>query len=322
MADPISADPAIIPGHGVGMSQRGASRWGYGNMGFRGNLASWSVQWTKPEHILFHYYTGVHLRDANNNNTRLSPDYRWNPLAVNWGGGATLPPNMQVGTTYNVAIQLQNTGAVNWGSDVSLSCQWKKPDGNIVNCETSANPGTLTIGSPAPTITLPVRPNTGFSSGVYTLMIDMKQGATFFHDREAGKPWPTLNYSVCVGGNCNKTYLPIVLKNWPGFSCSYFIQTWYPVGMNSCNPSVSNCASGSGQPDGVFAGPWAIGYHQVEFSPQLVLANTTVAAYWQLVEPNYGNLYIIDVKVDDQWVTIKEMVDQSMSPLGRWRKRG
>ncbi len=188
VADPISSDPAIVQvGHGRGMSQRGASRWGYGNLGYSGDLTSWSVQWTKPEHILLHYYTGVHLRDANNNNTRLSPDYRWNPLAVNWGGGATLPPNMQVGTPYSVVIQLQNTGAVNWGNDVRLSCQWKKPDGSIVNCQTEANPGTLTMGSPAPTITLPVSPNTGFTNGIYTLMIDMKQGTTFFHDREAGR---------------------------------------------------------------------------------------------------------------------------------------
>jgi hypothetical protein len=115
VADPISSDPAIVQiGHGKGMSQNGASRWGYGNLGYRGNLAAWSVQWTRAEQILFHYYTGVHLRDANNNNARLSPDYRWNPLTVNWGGGAAQPPNMYSGTTYNVTIRLQNTGAVNF----------------------------------------------------------------------------------------------------------------------------------------------------------------------------------------------------------------
>ncbi|MCB0208809.1 MAG: hypothetical protein KDJ52_05755 [Anaerolineae bacterium] len=68
--DPISSDPAITQsGHGQGLSQRGASRWGYGNMGYKGNLTPWSLQWTKPEHILFHYYTGVHLRDADSSNT-------------------------------------------------------------------------------------------------------------------------------------------------------------------------------------------------------------------------------------------------------------
>lgn len=319
VADPISADPAIIPGHGKGMSQRGASRWGYGNMGFRGDLTPWSVQWTKPEHILFHYYTGVHLRDANNNNTRLSPDYRWNPLAVNWGSGETLPLDMQVGTTYNVAIQLQNTGVVNWGSDVRLSCQWKKPDGSIVNCQTEANPGTLAMGSPAPTITLPVSPNAGFTNGIYTLMIDMKQGSTFFHNRETGKLWPTLNYSVCIGGNCDKIYLPIVMKNWQGFNCDYFIQTWYPVGTNTCNPAKSNCAEGDSQPDNVWAGSWSIGYHQVEFSPQLVLNQTAVASYWKTVAGNYGNVYI-DAKLNGIWTRVH--FSSSQSSTGRWEQIG
>lgn len=233
VADPISSDPAIVQvGHGKGMSQNGASRWGYGNLGYRGNLAPWSIQWTRPEHILFHYYTGVHLRDANNNNTRLSPDYRWNPLAVNWGGGAAQPPDMYGGTTYNVTIRLQNTGAVNWGSNVSLSCRWKKPDGSIVNCETSANPGALTMGADA-SVVLPVRLNSGFANGLYTLMIDMKQGSTFFSNREAGKPWPTLNYKVCAGGHCGESYLPIVLKNWqPALPCTGV--TTYPAGQPYC----------------------------------------------------------------------------------------
>jgi hypothetical protein len=318
VADPISSDPAIVQlGHGKGMSQNGASRWGYGNTGFSGNLTPWSVQWTKPEHILFHYYTGVHLRDANNNNARLSPDYRWNPLAVNWGNGATAPPPMQAGSTYNVTIQVQNTGTVNWGSDVSLSCQWQKPNGSIVNCDTSANPGTLTIGSPAPTVTLPVRPNSNFGPGVYTLMIDMKQSATFFHNREAGRPWPTLNYTICVGGNCAKIYLPIILNDWKGLNCTYFIQTWYAVGTNVCDPSVSNCAEGDGQPDGAWAGPWSIGYHQVEFSPQLVLSQTTVGTYWKTSAGVYGNLYI-DAKLDDQWTQLRTSLYQSTT--GRWEQ--
>ncbi|MCB0208810.1 MAG: hypothetical protein KDJ52_05760 [Anaerolineae bacterium] len=177
---------------------------------------------------------------------------------------------MQAGTTHNVSIQLQNTGIINWGSDVSLSCQWKKPDGSIVNCQTSTNLGSLAIGSPAPTVTLPVKPNSNFAAGVYTLIIDMKKGSTFFHNRESGRPWPTLNYSVCIGSNgCQKIFLPIIQKNSIGLNCSYFIETWYPVGTNICNPSVSNCAQGDGQPDNVWAGPWQTGYHQVEFSPQL-----------------------------------------------------
>jgi hypothetical protein len=315
VADPISSNPDVPnSGHGRGMSQRGASRWGYGNVGYSGNLTPWSVQWTQPEHILFHYYTGVHLRDANSNNARLSPDYRWNPLVIDWGSGATRPPDMQVGTTYNMNIQLQNTGAVNWGSDVRLSCQWKKPDGSIVNCQTEANPGALAMGAPAPTITLPVSPNTGFTNGLYTLMIDMKQGSTFFHNREAGKPWPTLNYNVCIGGNCGKLFLPLVTKNWAGLnlSCDYFIQTWYPTGINGCDPYVLSCDEGDGQPDGVYAGPWNIGGHQVGFSPQLVLPQTWVGTYWKSIAQAYGTLYI-DVQLGEfkPWTRVHTAAYQS-----------
>ncbi len=39
VADPISSDASAQNlGHGRGMSQRGASRWGYGNVGYQGNL--------------------------------------------------------------------------------------------------------------------------------------------------------------------------------------------------------------------------------------------------------------------------------------------
>ncbi len=201
-----------------GLMQVNSNHWATGE-----NHNETLLQWDYRG-ILAHYYTGIHIQNLSGSVT--TPDYRWNPLAVDWGNGQPEPPDMEVGTTYNVNIQLQNTGAVNWGSDVRLSCRLKKPDGSIVNCETEANPGTLTMGAPAPTVTLPVRINSGSPNGVYTLMIDMKQGSSFFHNREAGKEWPTLNYKVCAGNNCSEIFLPLVLKD---SARVYFFDTFNPV---------------------------------------------------------------------------------------------
>lgn len=276
-------------------------------------LPKWNYQ-----QILGHYYTSIHLKNLTG--TIITPDYRWNPLMVDWGNGALKPPNMQVGRTYTANILVQNTGVVTWSTDARLSCQWKKPDGTIVNCETEANPGILTMGSPALTVTLPVSLNNGFTLGLsYTLMIDMKQGATFFHNREAGKPWPTLDYKVCAGSNCRETYLPIIMKNSIGAPCDDYTTVWYPVGTNTCNPTISSCAEGDGITDTVWAGPLNTGYHQVEFSPQLVLDETYVGTYWKKEDP-YGHLYI-DAKLNNEWIQVKENLWQSVSG-GRWEEAG
>lgn len=95
--DPISSHPDIVPdGHGRGMSQKGAGRWARGNLSFNMNrdLGTWSVRWERAEQILVHYYTGVHIRDAANNNALLTPSYRWNPLQINWGTPDNHPPIM------------------------------------------------------------------------------------------------------------------------------------------------------------------------------------------------------------------------------------
>ncbi|MER3513848.1 MAG: hypothetical protein C4310_05215, partial [Chloroflexota bacterium] len=103
-------------GHGRGMSQEGASRWGRGNQcswSGRGDQP-WSVRWARPEQILVHYYTGVHIRDANNGNTILTPNERWNPLHIHWGTPNNQPPVLYHGQVYNLPIQIQNTGIADW----------------------------------------------------------------------------------------------------------------------------------------------------------------------------------------------------------------
>ena len=114
--EPISvACDAVDEGENqYGMSQKGANRWARGHQcsrprddNFEGD--PWSVKWTRSEQILFHYYTGVHLRDQSGN--RLSPEYRWNPLAM-----TGLPEVLYPSQSVDIAIQCKThpymTGAV------------------------------------------------------------------------------------------------------------------------------------------------------------------------------------------------------------------
>jgi hypothetical protein len=76
VAEPISTIcDTNTEGPGWGMSQEGAVRWARGNqcaLPVSGD-SPWSVRWTRPEQILFHYYTDVHLRNASSGNAILSP---------------------------------------------------------------------------------------------------------------------------------------------------------------------------------------------------------------------------------------------------------
>jgi hypothetical protein len=62
---------------------------------------------------LTHYYTGIHVRDANNGNTILTPPRRFAVLSVN-GGPAPVRPVCATGTVY-LTVRLQNTGTETWG---------------------------------------------------------------------------------------------------------------------------------------------------------------------------------------------------------------
>jgi hypothetical protein len=119
--------------------------------------------------------------------------------------------------------------------------------------------------------------------------------------------------------SCGSLYLPIVMKNSIGVPCNTYTTLWYPTGSNTCNPAKSNCAQGDGQPDNVWAGSWSIGYHQVEFSPQLVLNQTYVGTYWKTTAGVYGNLYI-QAKLDGQWVQVK--FSQYQGSVPRWEEAG
>ena len=110
-----------------GMSSKGASRWSFGHTSSRGPVPSshpnyphddsslgdfWSVSWQESFQILTHYYTGIHIRDANDNNTILTPAYRWNPLSIEWLG--TGPSFVCEGDSTKIRVLIQNTGTEPW----------------------------------------------------------------------------------------------------------------------------------------------------------------------------------------------------------------
>lgn len=104
--------------------------------------------------------------------------------------------------------------------------------------------------------------------------------------------------------------------------------TWYPTGACTSDPALSNVAEGDGEPDGTYAGPWSVGWHQVEFTPvqiseQLATGGqysiTQVAVWWKSVGGNYGSLYIY-AKIDDQWIGVHSSGYQG-SATGRWEPR-
>lgn len=110
--DPISYDPAIpdiiaITGaHQRGMSQNGASRWGYGSSSRLGSATPWSVAWNDYRQILAHYYAHIDTRNANGD--LLSPDYRWNMLTMK------SPNSVPPGHIRMAKVWVQNTGTQSW----------------------------------------------------------------------------------------------------------------------------------------------------------------------------------------------------------------
>ena len=116
--DPISSHPAVTQqGHGHGLSQNGASRWAFGNRSYLGTLDPWSVTWTTRNQILTHYYTGIHVRNANNGNAILTPERRFNALYLNWAR----PPAFPNGICNRITVWLHNTGTGEWlGADRNI----------------------------------------------------------------------------------------------------------------------------------------------------------------------------------------------------------
>ncbi|HUN24657.1 MAG TPA: SpoIID/LytB domain-containing protein, partial [Anaerolineales bacterium] len=170
--DPISTtDCAITLGHARGMSQLGAIRWERGKISTKVEpcMRDWSVQWTRAEQILFHYYTHLHLRDAGASGYPiLSAPKRFNVLDV-----SGLPAQWVWNGTYQAQIQVQNTGIYNWmRCKVELVIEAVK-DGVVVgrfyrtvDCANEVSPGQVR------TVTFTFSP-LELPAGIYTFSFDM-----------------------------------------------------------------------------------------------------------------------------------------------------
>ncbi len=182
------------------MSQRGASRWAYGNRGAQNTEDAWSVRWTRPEQILTHYYTGIHIRDAQD---PLTPSFRWSPLQIDWG--AAEQTALLAGSAYSITLQVQNTGVSTWDCtypnfNYALTYRWIGPetyDGTQSMSLCGLAPGAATFK----TLTLadvPVLP------GAYTLRFDVAvtSASGNFRFSEVGWPAYSVGARVCATTGC------------------------------------------------------------------------------------------------------------------------
>ncbi|MEZ4664757.1 MAG: SpoIID/LytB domain-containing protein [Caldilineaceae bacterium] len=226
--DPISSHPSVpdVYGHGRGLSQRGAGRWARGSESFRCDPhpaacpppviepppAAWSVRWRESFQILTHYYTGIHIRDAGQNNTVKTPEYRWVPLKIEWSG--TGQSYICEGESTTVTTVIQNTGTQPWDLNV-FRFDYAIEDipggpqgsGQAVNGNFIIEPGevytqSLTIESIA----------IGPVGSVKLFVFDMYRGTQgSFRALEAGKPWYVFSEDIAVR-DCKKLFLPTVLN--------------------------------------------------------------------------------------------------------------
>lgn len=180
-------------------------------------------RWESYQQILFHYYSNAHLRVVNG--AILTPAYRWNPLTIDWGGGAVDPPTMYSGGTYNVTLHLQNSGEAEWGSDVKLVYYWLRNGSRVTN-STLVDVDNLDEGDDDNNKNLPVYVPSSFQNGeAVTLVIDLRRtgdgSGRYFSNRESSRPWFDLRYNLCLGGDCI-SYLPIILKGYtPPVPCPH-----------------------------------------------------------------------------------------------------
>lgn len=114
--DPISQVLRCVGCHGHGLSQYSSYRWARGNTGWNSSspTTAWSVKFTDSYQMLTHYYTGIHIRDANNPSTILTPNDRWVPLQLEWDFKPEAPRFACKGKTHVARVTVQNTGTTTW----------------------------------------------------------------------------------------------------------------------------------------------------------------------------------------------------------------
>ncbi len=185
-----------------GMSQKGASRWAFGNQCANqtdqntyngGRPLPWSLRWFDYRQILAHYYTGIDILDANG--SRIAPDDRWNLLKVN----ASTPLQLTPGGNYQINLFLQNTSTSAWGNDVIPGYQW-----TAVGAPPQPNNWLQTTSPPLPataagevaggTAGVDISFTAPSTAGVYTLHLDLSRNGNWFTNGSSGG-WPDAQIS-------------------------------------------------------------------------------------------------------------------------------
>ncbi|NJO83362.1 MAG: SpoIID/LytB domain-containing protein [Blastochloris sp.] len=230
VANPISRaglDPAACSavnlGNPYGMMQQGAARWARGDQcAERGEgTIPWSVRWREPVRILTHYYTGIHVRDSTK--TIVTPDNRWNPLAMTWETSGRNPPTMTEGRSYPLTIQIQNTGIDDWTcfSDrtFSLRYSWLRSSEEQRSNTIIETCNLLKGAERSFDLTIDTNDIPGdWGPGIYTLRFDMYIDTDGPLARFRDERWPTYDVRVQVvpenGGNgrTGTIYLPLIQR--------------------------------------------------------------------------------------------------------------
>ncbi len=159
-----------------GMSSKGASRWSYGHTSSNGPAAIghpnyphdaggygdfWSVRWQEAAQVLTHYYTGIHIRDANDaNNVVKTPVRRWAPLEIFGLSNPTESRTLCKNSASGFGVEVQNTGVFAWGANVfelSYRPSWSTTNNQSVNAA-SLLPAVAAGASMSTLVTVEIQP--------------------------------------------------------------------------------------------------------------------------------------------------------------------
>lgn len=217
--DPVGANygPTLKPG----MAQINADHWASGNDPTADEALH--PRWESYQQILTHYYTQVQVVRGVAQE-RLTPNYRWLPLRVDWHTPQNQIPIMYSGNKYTVTFMLQNNGIYTWpgGGQVAFrEHSWKtSPSVQLQPIQVTAILSITDPVTPGKTISTDVvlqPPISAISGTAYYLRFEVGfwDGDTWtgFSDYEPQYDWPTFNVGVCVNGLCwEQVFLPLVLS--------------------------------------------------------------------------------------------------------------
>ncbi len=224
--DPISNHPDIVEtSHSSGMSQNGAGRWARGNQSYNlgRDLGPWPVYWSDAQKILTHYYTGIHIRNADNGNAIITPERRSVDLNLRWSPSSGVAPGpVCAGSALQLTARVQNTGITTWPNDGSVYYSYLLPPGAMLQQTTNpasrsvpeqpvapgaaytATISVLTPSNVAPGTTLGVNP---------AMFLRMSDGSgVSFTSLEPGRPWLPQPYGVPIVACPYRAHLPILRK--------------------------------------------------------------------------------------------------------------